>query len=33
VIVTNSAWPSADDQKLWDAQDAYFAAVRKVLGK
>jgi CubicO group peptidase (beta-lactamase class C family) len=33
VIVTNSAWPSADDTKLWDAQDAYFAAVRKVLAK
>lgn len=33
VIVTNSAWPSADDPKLWEAQDAYFAAVRKALVK
>jgi CubicO group peptidase (beta-lactamase class C family) len=33
VIVTNSAWPAADDSKYWDAQDAYFAAVRKVVGK
>jgi CubicO group peptidase (beta-lactamase class C family) len=33
VIVTNSAGPSADDTKLWGAQDAYFAAVRKALGK
>jgi CubicO group peptidase (beta-lactamase class C family) len=33
VIVTNSAWPAADDEKYWAAQDAYFAAVRKVLAK
>jgi CubicO group peptidase (beta-lactamase class C family) len=33
VIVTNSAWPAADDPKYWAAQDAYFAAVRTVLGK
>ncbi len=31
VIVTNSAWPTADDDKYWLAQDAYFAAVRKAL--
>lgn len=31
VIVTNSAWPVADDDKYWLAQDAYFAAVRKAL--
>jgi CubicO group peptidase (beta-lactamase class C family) len=33
VIVTNSAWPTADDDKYWAAQDAYFAAVEKVLAK
>jgi CubicO group peptidase (beta-lactamase class C family) len=33
VIVTNSAWPTADDDKYWAAQNAYFAAVRKRLGK
>jgi CubicO group peptidase (beta-lactamase class C family) len=33
VIVTNSAWPSADDDKYWFAQAAYFAAVRKAVGK
>ena len=32
VIVTNSAWPAADDDKYWAAQDAYFAAVRKATG-
>lgn len=31
LIVTNSAWPTADDDKYWIAQDAYFAAVRKAL--
>ena len=33
VIVTNSAWPSADDPKYWFAQAAYFAAVRKAVTK
>ncbi|HUB85566.1 MAG TPA: serine hydrolase [Rhizomicrobium sp.] len=33
VIVTNSAWPVADDDKYWVAQDAYFAAVEKALAK
>jgi CubicO group peptidase (beta-lactamase class C family) len=33
VIVTNSAWPTADDEKYWAAQDAYFAAVEKALTK
>jgi CubicO group peptidase (beta-lactamase class C family) len=33
VIVTNSAWPTADDDKYWAAQDAYFAAVEKALAK
>ena len=33
VIVTNSAWPKADDDKYWVAQNAYFDAVRKALGK
>jgi CubicO group peptidase (beta-lactamase class C family) len=31
VIVTNSAWPVADEDKYWIAQDAYFAAVEKAL--
>lgn len=33
VIVTNSAWPTADDDKYWIAQNAYFAAVRRTLSK
>ncbi len=33
VIVTNSAWPTADDDKHWFAQAAYFAAVRKAVTK
>jgi CubicO group peptidase (beta-lactamase class C family) len=33
VIVTNSAWPTADDNKYWVAQDAYFGAVEKALVK
>jgi CubicO group peptidase (beta-lactamase class C family) len=33
VIVTNSAWPVADDNKYWAAQDDYFAAVEKALVK
>jgi CubicO group peptidase (beta-lactamase class C family) len=33
VIVTNSAWPVADDDKYWAAQGAYFAAVEKALAK
>jgi CubicO group peptidase (beta-lactamase class C family) len=33
VIVTNSAWPAADDDKYWVAQDDYFAAVEKALAK
>jgi CubicO group peptidase (beta-lactamase class C family) len=31
LIVTNSAWPAADDPKYWMAHDAYTAAVRKAL--
>ncbi len=31
VIVTNSAWPVADEDKYWIAQDAYFGAVRNAL--
>jgi CubicO group peptidase (beta-lactamase class C family) len=31
LIVTNSAWPVADDPKYWMAHDAYTAAVRKAL--
>ncbi len=30
-IVTKSAWPTADDDKYWEAQDAYFLAVKKAL--
>jgi CubicO group peptidase (beta-lactamase class C family) len=33
VIVTNSAWPTADDGKYWIAQDAYFTAVESALAK
>lgn len=33
VIVTNSAWPAADDDKYWAKQDDYFAAVEKALAK
>jgi CubicO group peptidase (beta-lactamase class C family) len=33
VIVTNSAWPVADDNKYWAAHDAYTQAVRKALTK
>jgi CubicO group peptidase (beta-lactamase class C family) len=31
VIVTSSAWPTADDEKYWRAGDAYFAAVTDAL--
>src|ERR1700749_411113 len=31
LIVTNSAWPVADEPKYWMAHDAYPAAVRKAL--
>jgi CubicO group peptidase (beta-lactamase class C family) len=31
LIVTNSAWPLADDPKYWMAHDVYTAAVRKAL--
>jgi CubicO group peptidase (beta-lactamase class C family) len=31
VIVTNSAWPEADNDKYWAAQDAYFEAVERAI--
>jgi CubicO group peptidase (beta-lactamase class C family) len=31
VIVTSSAWPSADDDKYWKNGSAYFAAVTNAL--
>jgi len=31
IIVTSSAWPSADDDKYWKNGSAYFAAVTNAL--
>jgi hypothetical protein len=31
VIVTTSAWPTADDEKYWTNGSAYFAAVADAL--
>jgi len=31
VIVTSSAWPTADDEKYWKNGSAYFAAVADAL--